>query len=142
MLPISTLPRPGSLLCRACRQIRDGADKVRNNLTTELGLVPSTDKISSDETLNNLERQLLADTEERLLGELAGNDRGVTDLAGQEALWEEVRARITEIVHDEYSDINNDIKPLITEYFFQRRQTNFLPLDREKAQRLYHSAQG
>ncbi len=116
--------RVSSLSARVGRN-EMGLNKVRVNLTTEIGLVPSTEKIGSDETLNNLERQLLADSEERILQELAGNDRGVTDLTEHDALWEEVRARVTEIVHDEYNDIANDFKPLISEYFFQRRQTNF-----------------
>jgi uncharacterized protein involved in exopolysaccharide biosynthesis len=102
-----------------------GLNRVRQNLTKVLEMVPSTDRISEDETLDNLERRRLADTEERILGELSGNERGVTDLTAYEAMWEEVRSRIAEIVHDEYADIANDIKPLITEYYFQRKQTAF-----------------
>lgn len=102
-----------------------GLTRVRENLTSELGLVPATDKIASDETLSNLERQILADTEERILQELSGNALAVEDLTEHEALWEELRARVMEIVHDEYEDIANDLKPLITEYYFQRRRTNF-----------------
>lgn len=116
--------RVNSLTARVGRN-EMGLDKVRGNLNTVFGNVPSTEKIGADETLNNLERQILADTEERILQELSGNDRGVTDLSGHEALWEELRARVTEIVHDEYGEFSNDVKPLITEYFFQRRQTNF-----------------
>ncbi len=102
-----------------------GLKKVRENLAAVFGMVPSTDKIASDEALNNLERQILADTEERILQELAGNERADTDLASYEALWEELRTRVTEIVHAEYSEFANDFKPLITEYFFQRIQTDF-----------------
>ncbi len=102
-----------------------GLNRVRERLTTVFGMIPSTDRISNDETLNNLERQILADTEERILQELAGNDEGVTDLTAYEALWEEVRSRIAAIVHDEYGEFSNDVKPLITEYFFQRKQANF-----------------
>ena len=102
-----------------------GLKKVRENLASVFGMVPSTDKIASDETLNNLERQILADTEGRILQELAGNERADADLAAYEALWEELRARVTEIVHAEYSEFANDFKPLITEYYFQRKMTTF-----------------
>jgi len=102
-----------------------GLNRVRERLSTVFGMIPSTDRITNDETLNNIERQILADTEERILQELAGNDEGVTNLTLLEALWEELRNRISEVVHDEYSEFSADVKPLITEYFFQRIQTNF-----------------
>jgi uncharacterized protein involved in exopolysaccharide biosynthesis len=102
-----------------------GLNRVRERLANVIEMIPSTDRISTDETLNYLELQIMADTEERILQELAGNDDGVTDLAAYEALWEEVRDRISAIVHDEYSEFSSDVKPLITEYFFQRKQTTF-----------------
>jgi len=103
-----------------------GLNRVRETLSSELsGMIPSTDKITNDETLNNLERQILADTEERILQDLSGNEEAEEDVTAYEALWEELRNRIAEIVHNEYSEFSNDVKPLITEYFFQRRQTSF-----------------
>ncbi len=102
-----------------------GLRRVRERLTSVFGMIPSTDRVTDDETLNNLERQILADTEERILQELSGNEQAVEDLTSYEALWEELRNRVAEIVHDEYGEFSNDYKPLITEYFFQRRQTNF-----------------
>ncbi len=104
-----------------------GLNRVRERLTSVLfGMIPSTDRVETDEVLTNIEGQVLADTEERLLQELSGNETAVTDLTEYEALWEELRARISEIVHVEYSEFSNDVRPLITEYFFQRKQTNFL----------------
>ena len=100
-------------------------NKVREKLSSVFGMIPSTNRISSDETIDNIERQILADTEERILRELSGDNEAVTDLSGYEAMWDELRARISEIVHDEYSDLSSDVKPLITEYFYQRKQTSF-----------------
>jgi uncharacterized protein involved in exopolysaccharide biosynthesis len=102
-----------------------GLSRVRERLSSVLNMIPSTERISMDETLDNLERQLLADTEERILQELTGGQAADADLTSYEALWEELRSRIAEIVHDEYSEIAADIRPLITEYFFQRKQTSF-----------------
>lgn len=102
-----------------------GLNRVRQRLTTVFGMIPSTERISKDETLNNIERQIVADTVERILQELSGNDAGVTDLTQYDELWEELRDRVAAIVHDEYSETPSDVKPLITEYFFQRKQTNF-----------------
>ena len=102
-----------------------GLNRVRETLSSVFGMIPSTDRVKNDEALTNLERLILADTEERILQELSGNQNAVTDLTEYEALWEELRGRVSEIVHDEYSEFSNDVKPLITEYFFQRKQTNF-----------------
>lgn len=100
-------------------------NRVRERLSTVFGVIPSTERIATDEALTNIERQILADTEEGILQELSGNEEMVRDLTHYEALWEELRARVSEIVHAEYSDISSDVKPLITEYFFQRKQTSF-----------------
>ena len=117
--------RVQSLGARVGRNEMD-LDRVRERLTSVLeGMIPSTDRIATDEALMNIERLLLADTEERILQELSVNPNAVTDLIQYEALWEELRVRVSEIVHDEYSEFSNDVKPLITEYFFQRKQTNF-----------------
>lgn len=101
-------------------------NRVRERLSTVFGMIPSTERIATDEALTNIERQILADTEEGILQDLSGNEEMVRDLTHYEALWEELRARVSEIVHDEYSEIVSDVKPLITEYFFQRKQTSFL----------------
>jgi uncharacterized protein involved in exopolysaccharide biosynthesis len=100
-------------------------NKVRTNLTSVFSLVPSTDRINTDETLDNLERQITANAEEKILQELSGDDQSADDVAESDALWQEMRNRISEIVHEEYADFSNDYKPLITEYFYQRKMTNF-----------------
>ena len=103
-----------------------GLNRVRKRLTSILyGMIPSTARIESDKTIMNMERQILADTEERIIQELGGDERVVIDLTAYEDLWEEMRGRVTEIVNEEYSEFSNDVRPLITEYFFQRKQTNF-----------------
>lgn len=103
--------------------------QVRERLSAELGLVPSTDRVSSDETVSNIERRLKADSEERILLELSGDDGSAaeveTRLQRHLAMWEELRSRIAEIIADEYSGIAEDVRPLITEYFFQRQQVQF-----------------
>ncbi len=103
-----------------------GLKRVRERLTSVFGMIPSTDRVATDEALTNIERQILADTEGKILQELSGNETAVSDLTQYEAIWEELRARVSEIVHNEYSEFSNDVKPLITEYFFQRKQTNFI----------------
>jgi uncharacterized protein involved in exopolysaccharide biosynthesis len=95
----------------------------------ELGQVPSTDRISSDEAVNNIERRLKADTEERILHELSSDAGTEAEAVAWRqrhlALWEECRDRIVEIIADEYRELSDDIKPLITEYYFQRQQVQF-----------------
>lgn len=101
---------------------RNGIDlnSIRERLNSIFGLVPTSERIMNDETLDNIERQLIARSDERLLSIIGGStDMDDSDEA-MNALWEELRNRISEIVYDEYSEFSADLRPLITEYFYQR----------------------
>ncbi|MDD3643397.1 MAG: Wzz/FepE/Etk N-terminal domain-containing protein, partial [Candidatus Krumholzibacteria bacterium] len=104
--------------------------RVRERLSTELdGIIPSTERIPGDETIGNIERRLAAASEERILVELSGDSRAGTDEGAWEtrrqAMWEEIRARIGEIIAEEYDELSEYVRPLITEYFYQRHQAQF-----------------
>jgi len=95
--------------------------RVREKLTSLFNLVPSSERVSSDEAIKNSERQLDAYGEERLLNELRPEPqqeaRGVDPFG---VITNGLRSRITEIVQDEYRTVSPDVHPLIAEYFCQR----------------------
>lgn len=97
--------------------------RVRERLTAIFGLVPSTDKIYDDETIKSIERRLFAYAEEKMLLELSM--RQSIDIDPPTLLWEDLRVRISEIVNSEYREFSADLRPLITEYFYQRLQLDF-----------------
>jgi polysaccharide biosynthesis transport protein len=104
--------------------------RVRQRLSTVFdNNIPSTGKITDDETISNIERRLVADSEERILHELSGAAGTAANEtaweARRQAMWEEIRARIAEVVTVEYEQIDEDYRPLITEYFYQRHQAEF-----------------
>jgi uncharacterized protein involved in exopolysaccharide biosynthesis len=103
---------------------------VRQRLSSVLaGNIPDTEKIADDEMIGNIESRLVADSEERMIHELSGTAGTAGDETAWETrrqnLWEQIRTRIAEIVAGEYAQINDDYKPLITEYFYQRHQAEF-----------------
>ncbi|UCF05321.1 MAG: hypothetical protein JSV33_15620 [bacterium] len=106
--------------------------RVRERLRTIFGLVPSTEKVVQDETVNSLEDQITARGEEQLLYELRGEALNTDQEAAFEVKWDELRRRIAEIVRVEYSDFSEDLHPLITEYYFLRYQQDHHSLRKRK----------
>lgn len=94
--------------------------KVRSRLVSIFNLVPSSDRLSTDDIVQNLENQIKAYGNERLLEQLTPAEAAEQD-AGQQLdlLTEELRRRISDIVNAEYATFSSEIRPLITEYFYQ-----------------------
>jgi len=97
--------------------------RVRERLTAIFGLVPSTDKIYEDETISSIEQRIFAYAEEKMLYEL--NLQENVEIDPPTMLWEDLRSRISEIVNSEYQEFSRDLRPLITEYFYQRLQLDY-----------------
>lgn len=117
--------RKNSLAARRGRS-EIGLRNVRERATEVFEMVPSSETVMEDETIRNIERQLLADSEEMFLMELRGGDQLDEELASSDPLWQELRARISDIVREEYGEFSIDVRPLITEYYFQRIQAGVL----------------
>ena len=93
---------------------------VRNRLVSVFGLVPSSEKVSSNETVRNIEKHLTAVGEKMLLSDLITEVEVAAEDETYPALWDELRQSISEIVNEEYSEFSSDLRPLISEYFYQR----------------------
>jgi succinoglycan biosynthesis transport protein ExoP len=122
-----------SSLTAGIEQNEIALNRVRNRLVSIFDLVPSTDELSKDETVLNLENRLLAQGGEQLLHDL---QRGQETESMDEQfgfLSEELRRSIGDIVNEEYKTFSSEIRPLITEYFFQQK---LLGLYRSKYRRL------
>ncbi|MBN2071243.1 MAG: hypothetical protein JW814_07270 [Candidatus Krumholzibacteriota bacterium] len=94
--------------------------RIRSRLSNIFGLVPSTDKVGADETLGIIENQISAKSDERFLAIIRGVDEQPGFDDGSDALWIELRNRISEIIQAEYSNFSAEYRPLITEYYYQR----------------------
>lgn len=107
--------------------------RVRERLLSTFKQVPTTDRLSGAEAVENLEDRLLAHGGEELLQELlSGQETGSIDTQ-LEFLSEELRRSINDIVNDEYKILSNEKRPLITEYFFQQKMLRYY---RSKSRRL------
>jgi uncharacterized protein involved in exopolysaccharide biosynthesis len=93
--------------------------RVRERLVQMLNLVPSSDKIVSDETVRNLENRLVAHGEEKLLRDLATSEQTQEQLGQLDEITAALRAKIDDLVRSEYRDFSSDMHPLIGEYFYQ-----------------------
>lgn len=102
-----------------------GIERVRKRAVATFGLVPTTEKISSDETVGNMEKQIIARGGERLLADLAGGDEDGGAEETLAMLREDLRQRIISIVNEEYSEFAVDLHPLIVEYFYQRHLLDY-----------------
>ena len=95
---------------------------VRNNLMTLLKAVPSSDRISTDDAIENSRKRLDAYGEEKLLNELRPTPP--QPVAGREDAFGPITAglyaRIKEIVVGEYAGVAPEMQGLIAEYFYQR----------------------
>jgi uncharacterized protein involved in exopolysaccharide biosynthesis len=108
-------------------------DRVRSRLVSIFDLVPSTDRFSDAEAVENLENRLLAHGGEQLLQDLfSGRETRSADTQF-EFLSEELRRSIKDIVNEEYNTFSSEIRPHITEYFFQQK---LLAYYRSKSRRL------
>ena len=107
--------------------------RVRSRLISIFDLVPSTDRFSKDETVQNLENRLLAHGSEQLLQDLISAQETESGNEQFEFLSEELRRSIKDIVSEEYKTFSSEIHPLITEYFFQQKLLGFY---RSKSRRL------
>ncbi len=122
-----------SSLTASIEQNEIALNRVRNRLISIFDLVPSTDELSKDETILNLENRLLAHGGEQLLHDLQrGQETSSTD-EQFDFLSEELRRSISDVVNEEYKTFSSEIRPLITEYFFQQK---LLGLYRSKSRRL------
>ena len=108
--------------------------RVRSRLVSIFNLVPSTDKFSTDDMVQNYENRIRAYGSEKLLEELAPG-AVIQDGVDQdlELLSEELRRRIAEIVNVEYATFSSELRPLITEYFYQ---LELLAFHRSRANRI------
>jgi len=108
-------------------------DRVRSRLVAIFDLVPSTDRLSNAESIENIENRLIAHGGEQLLQDLLAareTDRNDTRF---DFLSEELRRSIKDIVNEEYETFSSEIRPLITEYFFQQKLLGYY---RSKARKL------
>jgi len=99
--------------------------RVRERLVELLNLVPSSDKILSDETVRNCENKLVAYGEEKLLRDLSGTQQAAMPRDQYTDAAAALRARITDIVQGEYQNLTSDIYPLIVEYYYQRSLNDY-----------------
>ncbi len=93
--------------------------RVRKKLVAVFGLVPSTDRVSNDESVKNSEKRLIAYSEEYLLNELR-EGRDIPANKEFKQITEDLRQRIMDIVQNEYGKFSPEIHSLITEYFYQQ----------------------
>ena len=94
--------------------------RVRKRLLELLSVVPSSDKIGSDETVRNSENNLVAYGEEKLLRDLAMSPSAPVAPDRFDEAVAALRSRITDLVQAEYRNLSADVYPLIVEYFYQR----------------------
>jgi succinoglycan biosynthesis transport protein ExoP len=114
-----------SSLTAGIEQNEIALNRVRSRLISIFDLVPSTDELSKDETVLNMENRLLAHGSEQLLHDLQRGQE--TESMGEQFdfLSEELRRSIGDIVNEEYKTFSSEIRPLITEYFFQQKLLGF-----------------
>jgi succinoglycan biosynthesis transport protein ExoP len=108
-------------------------NRVRSRLVSIFNLVPSTDRLSNDETIRNLDNQLIAHGGEQLLQQLRVGEGTPADDEQFNFLGNELRRRIGEVVGEEYKTFSMETHPVITEYFFQQRLLGYY---RSKARKL------
>ena len=93
---------------------------VQETLVDLLKLVPSSDAISSDETVRNCEHKLVAYGEEKLLRDLAGTPQVPMPPDRYNEAAAALRVRVTDMVRGEYPNLSPDVLPLIVEYYYLR----------------------
>lgn len=99
--------------------------RVRERVVEILKVVPSSDRVSSDETVRNCENKLIAYGEQKLLRDLLGAPQPPMPPDQYNEAVAALRARLTDIVRSEYGTLSSDLHPLIVEYFYQRSISDY-----------------
>lgn len=99
--------------------------RVRDKLVQLLNVVPSSDKITSDETVRNCENKIVAYGEEKLLRDLTGPQQASRPPDVFNDATATLRSRIDDLVRVEYRTIPPDVLPLVVEYFYQRSLNDY-----------------
>ena len=99
--------------------------RVRERLIQLLSVVPSSDKITSDEMVRNSENNLVAYGEEKLIRDLAMTPQAPIAPDQFNEAVASLRSRITDLVQAEYRNLSADVYPLIVEYFYQRSLNDY-----------------
>jgi len=99
--------------------------RVREKLVELLNLVPTSERIASDETVRNCENQLTGYGEEKILRDLSGDVQNPMPPEPFDAATAELRGRIADIIQDEYRSVTTDVHPLIIEYYYQRSLADY-----------------
>lgn len=94
--------------------------RIRSRLNNIFGLIPSTSKLGSDETLKIIENQIAAKSDEQFLLIVRDSEDAGSYEEAIDELWSELRLRIEEVVQAEYARFAPEYRPFITEYFYQR----------------------
>ncbi|MDZ7859912.1 MAG: GNVR domain-containing protein [Candidatus Krumholzibacteriota bacterium] len=99
---------------------RIALDRIRRKLVSVFDMVPTSENVSSDEVILNLENQLNAKGIEKIIMEISAEPEISSYVDEIQTLWERMRKRISSIIQTEYSSVSQDYHPIITEYFYQR----------------------
>ena len=99
--------------------------RVRERLLGLTSLVPTSDRITGDESIRAIENRLVGYGEEKLLRDLTGSSQAEMPVAQFDDATAALRNRITELVQVEYGAISPDIHPLIIEYYYQRSLNDY-----------------
>jgi hypothetical protein len=98
-------------------------EKIRNNLVSLFGAVPSSDRIWGDEQFKVFENKMVAQKETELLLQLASKGERSEELTTNSKEIEESRRNLqrylVNLVQISYAEIFKDYHPLIVEYFYQ-----------------------
>ena len=108
--------------------------RVRERLVQILNLVPSSDKITSDETVRNCENKLVGYGEEKLLRDLAVPQQAPLAPDQFNEAVASLRSRIADLVQGEYRNLSAEVYPLIVEYFYQRSLNDYYSFVSRKLQ--------
>lgn len=106
--------------------------RVRERLLGLTSLVPTSDRITQDETIRTLESNLAGYGEEKLLRDLTGGEQTEMPVDRYESAAAALRARIAQLVGIEYASASAELHPLIIEYYYQRALSEyFASVDRK-----------
>ena len=108
--------------------------RVRERLVQHVNPVPSSDRISSDETVRNYENKLAAYGEEKLLRDLAVTPQAALEPDQYNEAVGGLRSRIADLVQAEYRNLSAEVYPLIVEYFYQESLNEYHTLISRKFQ--------
>ncbi len=99
--------------------------RVREHLNDVFGMIPASEKVTSNEKISNMEEQLIAMGEENLLTSLRNGEQPGSDNQRLSSRWNSLRNEISSVIKREYSEFSRDLLPLITEYFYHRFRLDY-----------------